>query len=225
MLTNFNLHTVVRLPNGVFAPYTSIPTNILFFDRTGPTTDIWYYEVSPPEGRKQYTKTASMPFEAFADCLAWFADRKENERAWKVPFAKEHEEARAKAEPRWQAATDAEARAKTLKDEIAALDEQIGALEESRKDKDTKTQLAALKADRGTKADAANRERELARTERNAGDEIYWPVFNLDRKNPNAKAAAEHLPPEELVKSILEKEARIAAIVGEIKSLLAEGVK
>jgi type I restriction enzyme M protein len=52
LLTKFNLHTVVRLPNGVFAPYTSIPTNILFFDRTGPTKDIWYYEHPLPEGRK-----------------------------------------------------------------------------------------------------------------------------------------------------------------------------
>src|SRR5215213_6877066 len=68
LLTQFNLHTVVRLPNGVFAPYTSIPTNVLFFDRTGPTADVWYYELPPPDGRKQYTKTAPMPFEAFADC-------------------------------------------------------------------------------------------------------------------------------------------------------------
>jgi type I restriction enzyme M protein len=43
LLTQFNLHTIVRLPNGMFAPYTSIPTNILFFDHTGPTADVWYY--------------------------------------------------------------------------------------------------------------------------------------------------------------------------------------
>lgn len=52
LLTEFNLHTIVRLPNGVFAPYTDIPTNILFFDRLGPTKDIWYYEHPVPEGRK-----------------------------------------------------------------------------------------------------------------------------------------------------------------------------
>ena len=44
LLKNFNLHTIVRLPNGVFAPYTCIPTNLLFFDRSGPTKEIWYYE-------------------------------------------------------------------------------------------------------------------------------------------------------------------------------------
>jgi type I restriction enzyme M protein len=138
LLTNFNLHTVVRLPNGVFAPYTSIPTNILFFDRSGPTADVWYYELPPPNGRKQYTKTAPIPFEAFADCLAWWPKRAENGRAWKVP-----------------------------------------------------------------------------------GVELLASACNLDRKNPNAKPDAEHLPPEQLVESILAKEAKIATIVGEIKLLLA----
>ncbi|HEY1381772.1 MAG TPA: N-6 DNA methylase [Gemmataceae bacterium] len=87
LLTKFNLHTVVRLPNGVFAPYTSIPTNVLFFDRSGPTADVWYYELPPPAGRKQYTKTQPLQFEEFADCLAWWKDRTETDRAWKVPAA------------------------------------------------------------------------------------------------------------------------------------------
>ena len=72
LLREFNLHTIVRLPNGVFAPYTSIPTNLLFFDRSGPTQEIWYYELPLPEGRKQYTKTKPIQFEEFADCLAWY---------------------------------------------------------------------------------------------------------------------------------------------------------
>ncbi len=58
LLREFNLHTIVRLPNGVFAPYTGIPTNVLFFDRGGPTQHVWYYEQPLPEGRKNYTKTA-----------------------------------------------------------------------------------------------------------------------------------------------------------------------
>src|SRR5437016_1029669 len=85
LLKDFNLHTVVRLPNGVFAPYTSISTNLLFFDRSGPTKDIWYYEQPLPEGRKNYTKTQPMQFEEFADCLEWWKKRKENDHAWKVP--------------------------------------------------------------------------------------------------------------------------------------------
>jgi type I restriction enzyme M protein len=84
LLKNFNLHTIVRLPNGVFAPYTSIPTNLLFFDRSGPTREIWYYEQPLPEGRKNYSKTKLMQYEEFADCLAWWPNRVENERAWRV---------------------------------------------------------------------------------------------------------------------------------------------
>jgi type I restriction enzyme M protein len=87
LLKDFNLHTIVRLPNGVFAPYTSIPTNLLFFDRSGPTKDVWYYDQSLPEGRKNYTKTQPIQFEEFADCIAWWHKRKENDRAWKVPAA------------------------------------------------------------------------------------------------------------------------------------------
>jgi type I restriction enzyme M protein len=85
LLTDFNLHTIMRLPNGVFAPYTSIPTNILFFDRAGPTKEIWYYEQPLPEGRKNYTKTQPMLFEEFKGCMAWWTKRKENDQAWKVP--------------------------------------------------------------------------------------------------------------------------------------------
>lgn len=80
-----NLHTIVGLPNGVFVPYTSIPTNLLSFDRSGPTRDVWYYEQPLPEGRKNYTKTAPIQFEEFAGCIAWWKKRKDNEQAWKVP--------------------------------------------------------------------------------------------------------------------------------------------
>ena len=72
LLKDFNLHTIVRLPNGVFAPYTSIPTNLLFFDRSHPTEEVWYYEQPLPEGRKNYTKTQPIQFEEFAGCLEWW---------------------------------------------------------------------------------------------------------------------------------------------------------
>ena len=137
LLKQFNLHTIVRLPNGVFAPYTSIPTNILFFDRSGPTESVWYYEQPLPEGRRGYTKTQPMQFDEFADCLAWWDKRVENERAWQVPAA-----------------------------------------------------------------------------------ELLANGSNLDRKNPRAKVDIEHLPPEELVESIIKKEARIAELMAEIKSAL-----
>lgn len=85
LVKDLNLHTIVRLPNGVFAPYTSIPTNILFFDRSAPSGDVWFYELPLPEGRKNYTKTQPLQFAEFGDCIAWWQDRKENEQAWKVP--------------------------------------------------------------------------------------------------------------------------------------------
>ncbi len=87
LLKEFNLHTIVRLPNGVFSPYTSIPTNLLFFERTGPTKHIWYYEQPLPEGRKNYTKTQPLRFEDFDECLKWWKKREENERAWKIKAA------------------------------------------------------------------------------------------------------------------------------------------
>lgn len=84
LLKDFNLHTVLRLPNGVFAPYTSIPTNVLFFDRSGPTGDVWYFEHPLPEGRKNYTKTMPLQFDEFRDCMTWWKKREEDDRAWKV---------------------------------------------------------------------------------------------------------------------------------------------
>jgi type I restriction enzyme M protein len=145
LLEEFNLHTVVRLPNGVFAPYTSIPTNLLFFERSGPTKEIWYYEQPLPEDRKNYTKTQPMRFEEFADCLKWWKNREASERAWKVP------------------ASD------------------------------------VLKFDADGNLLSAT----------------------LDIRNPNRKQELEHLPPEQLVESILAKEQQITALVAEVKAILA----
>jgi type I restriction enzyme M protein len=148
LLKNFNLHTIVRLPNGVFAPYTGIPTNLLFFDRSGPTQEIWYYEHPLPEGRKNYTKTKPLQYAEFGPLLKWWKKRKKNERAWKVK----------------------------VKD-ILRYDEE--------------------------------------------GNLI---AANLDIKNPSAAGALEHLPPEELVADILQKERQIVAIIEDVKAEL-EGPK
>jgi type I restriction enzyme M protein len=83
LLKEFNLNTIVRLPNGVFAPYTGIPTNLLFFDRSGPTKEIWYYEIAKRENGN-YSKSKPMQLEEFSDCLQWLHKREENERAWRV---------------------------------------------------------------------------------------------------------------------------------------------
>ena len=139
IMRKLNLHTVVRLPQGVFAPYTDIPANLIFFDRQGPTKDIWYYEQPPPEGRKNYSKTAPIQYEEFADCLTWWNNREEN-------------------------------------------------------------------------AKASQRE----------GDAIYWPIYNLDIKNPHGKEALEHVPPHELVASMLAKEQDVIRLLAEIDALVNE---
>ena len=84
LLTDCNLHTIVRLPAGVFEPYAAIPSNVLFFEKTERTKQVWFYEVPPPEGRKKYSKTKPLRFEEFADCQAWWGNRAENDRAWRV---------------------------------------------------------------------------------------------------------------------------------------------
>ncbi len=84
LLETCNLHTVVRLPNGVFNPYTGIKTNLLFFTKGAPTQDVWFYEHPYPAGVKNYSKTKPMRIEEFAAEKAWWNDRVENEFAWKV---------------------------------------------------------------------------------------------------------------------------------------------
>jgi type I restriction enzyme M protein len=85
LLTECNLHTIVRLPNGVFAPYTGIKTNLLFFEKGKPTKEIWYYEHTYPEGVKSYNKTKPIRIEEFGPEKAWWTNRTENEHAWRVP--------------------------------------------------------------------------------------------------------------------------------------------
>ena len=77
LIGEFNLHTIVRLPGSVFSPYTSITTNLLFFDNTKPTTETWFYRVDIPSDRKHFSKTKPMELKHFDDCIAWWNDRKE----------------------------------------------------------------------------------------------------------------------------------------------------
>lgn len=76
LIGEFNLHTVIRLPSSVFSPYTSITTNLLFFDNTKPTTETWFYRVDIPSDRKHFSKTKPMELKHFDDCIAWWNDRK-----------------------------------------------------------------------------------------------------------------------------------------------------
>jgi type I restriction enzyme M protein len=91
LLEECNLHTLVRLPNGVFAPYTGIKTNILFFTKGVPTKDIWFYEHPYPDGVTSYNKTKPMQFDEFQTEQEWWGEeadgfkaRKPTPQAWKV---------------------------------------------------------------------------------------------------------------------------------------------
>ena len=77
LLREFNLHTIIRLPGSVFSPYTSITTNILFFDNTHPTEEIWFYRLDMPQGYKHFSKTKPMKMEHFQPVLDWWNDRQE----------------------------------------------------------------------------------------------------------------------------------------------------
>jgi type I restriction enzyme M protein len=84
MLEECNLHTIVRLPKSVFAPYTSIATNVLFLTKGEPTKDVWYFEHKLPEGVKAYNKTKPMRLEEFDIERKWWTKRHESEQSWKV---------------------------------------------------------------------------------------------------------------------------------------------
>ncbi len=77
LLSEFNLHTVIRLPHSVFAPYTSITTNILFFENNGPTKETWFYRLDMPDGYKNFSKTKPMRLEHFAPVGEWWNNRQE----------------------------------------------------------------------------------------------------------------------------------------------------
>lgn len=129
----------MRLPQGVFSPYTDIPANLLFFERGGPTETIWYYELPLPEGRKKYSKTAPLQFDEFAPVLAWCSQREEGPHTWQVSAA-----------------------------------------------------------------------------------DIVANGYNLDHKNPNAKAGLEHVNPKDLIASMRSHETEVLRLLGEIETLVSE---
>jgi type I restriction enzyme M protein len=92
LLEEFNLHTIVRLPKGVFSPYTSINTNLLFFEKGGPTKAVWFFEHPYPDGYKSYSRSKPLTIEEFDREKKWWGGaerrgRKTNQYAWKVSAA------------------------------------------------------------------------------------------------------------------------------------------
>jgi type I restriction enzyme M protein len=214
MLREFRLHTIVRLPQGVFAPYTDIPANLLFFERGGPTETIWYYELQLPEGRKKYSKTAPLQFEEFAPVLAWWAAREEGPQAWKHDFAGVRDAAVKAATPHWQQAERAREAATAIGKSMRKLELNLQMVSNSRKPA-LQEQLRTLKAEQQTHEQAA-------RAAQAEGDALYWPIYNLDRKNPNAKTGLQHADPKDLIAAMRSHEDAIMRLLGEIEALVVE---
>ncbi|MEX0910096.1 MAG: class I SAM-dependent DNA methyltransferase [Candidatus Paceibacterota bacterium] len=84
LLTDCNVHTIVRLPQGVFNPYAGVNTNLVFFEKGKPTKEVWYYKLPLPEGLRQYTKNRGITAEEFEPVRKWWKNREENDFAWKV---------------------------------------------------------------------------------------------------------------------------------------------
>lgn len=214
MLKEFRLHTIVRLPQGVFAPYTDIPANLLFFERGGPTDTIWYYELPLPEGRKKYSKTAPLQFEEFAPVLAWWSAREEGPQSWRLDFAAKRAAALEAATPLWQQAEAERTAALALGKPIREVEQDIAAAGNDRK-AELQVRLRELKARQQAHEQAAK----AAQAE---GDALYWPIYNLDLKNPKAKAGLEHADPKDLIASMRGHEAEVMRLLGEIEALVNE---
>ena len=88
LLEDCNLHTIIRLPNSVFAPYATVATNLLFFEKGKPTKEIWYYEHKLPDGQKSYSKTKPIRLEEFEPIKKWWNNREKNDLTWKVTIDK-----------------------------------------------------------------------------------------------------------------------------------------
>jgi len=207
LLRECSLHTIVRLPNGVFNPYTGIKTNLLFFTRGKPTETIWYYEHRYPEGVKSYSKTKPLRLEELQPIAEWwgkestgFADRVETDQAWKVDFKTLKQEAEARAKPHWD-------RAESLNNEAAALNETLKDLRTTAKTESKPAKRQAI--EKRIEELTANLEslRQQAKDAQTTGDRHYWPIYNLDIKNPRAAETEIH-DPDKLLKKYhdLQKE-------------------
>jgi type I restriction enzyme M protein len=229
LLRDCKLHTIIRMPKGVFAPYTTIKTNLLFFTK-GATVDdgtehfhtdtIWFYEHPYPAGYKSYSKTKPIRLEEFKPEQEWwgdeandFADRVESEFAWKVDFKTKREQAEAAAQPHWQRAEDLNNQAAALEGEAGDLRKSLVGTTDAAYREKIDAQIAELRA----KAEPL---RLQARDAQAAGERIYWPIFNLDIKNPNAPEEETH-DPDVLLEKFKKLLGEIEETENQLKSELA----
>ncbi len=185
LMDECHLHTIIRLPNGVFAPYTDIKTNLLFFTQGKPTDTIWFYEHRYPAGIKSYSKTKPPRVEEFNPIVEWwgseddgFVTRTESEQAWKVDFKRLKQDAEAKAKPNWN-------KAESLNNEASRLAQKTKELRESIKGEKSAGKRAMAEKRIATLNEQLEALLQQAREQQSIGDRHFWPIYNLDIKNPN----------------------------------------
>jgi type I restriction enzyme M protein len=224
LLRECKLHTIVRLPKGVFAPYTTIKTNLLFFTKGSVVDDgtehfhtdtIWFYEHPYPSGYKSYSKTKPIRIEEFKAEQDWwgsenndFAEREENAFAFKVDFKAKHDAAEEAARPHWQ-------KYDTLSNDAAVLDADIRELRASLSGTTNASHRRKVESDIDTLRGQAEAKKSQARDAQAAGDRLYWPIFNLDLQNPNTPEEESHDPDV-----LLEKYAKLLGEIEETKNQL-----
>src|SRR5690606_5028235 len=211
------------------APYTTIKTNLLFFTKGTVADDgtehfhtdtIWFYEHPYPSNYKSYSKTKPIRLEEFTPEQEWwgdeandFADRVETKNAWKVDFKSKREQAEAAAKPHW-------ARAETLHNEAGALENRVRDLRESVKGVASGKKRKTVDDDIEMLRVQIDGLRLQARDAQAAGDRIYWPIFNLDIKNPNAPEEETH-DPDVLLEKYKKLLGEIEETENQLKSELA----
>lgn len=217
LLEHCNLHTIVRLPNGAFNPYTGIKTNLLFFTKGKATETIWFYEHPYPEGYKSYSKTKPIRLEEFQTENAWwgneandYAERVENEFAWKIDFKSLKTEAKAKAQPYWTKAEELNNEASDLDKRIKDLRSSIRGVKEAEAREAVEQEIEPLRRE-------SEKLRQKAKDEQAAGDRHYWPIYDLNKPNPN-KPEAESFDPDEL----LSKYKKLLLDIEETENLLRD---
>ncbi len=224
LLEKCNLHTIIRLPKGVFNPYTSIESNLLFFTRGRPTETIWYYEHPYPKGYKSYSKTKPIKIEEFEAEKNWwgsekdnFASRKESEFAWKFDFKSKKEEILEKVKPYDEKIKSIQVEIITKNGEL----KDIKKLLKNEKDFNEKNILEHKILEIET---TIKRLDELKKDAENSYNRIYESLFNLDQKNPN-KIEEDMLDPEKLLKLLKDIELKIEFTEQQLKDELSEAIE
>ena len=237
LLRECRLHTIIRLPKGAFAPYTTIKTNLLFFTKGARVDDgsdhfhtdtIWFYEHPYPPGYKSYSKTKPIQLEEFKPIQDWWGSEADNfgvreahdadptitdKKAWKYEFGKARVQALAAARPQW-------VRADALNNEAADLESRVRDLRESIKGISDQAQRRPVDEEIERLRNQSDSLRLQARDAQAAGDRLYWPIYNLDQKNKYAPEEESH-DPDVLLEKYKSLLGQIEETENQLKSELA----